>query len=130
MMAVEAGTTTEVFAAFRKDELLPKLEPGTTLVMDNLGAHRTKPIRELLADHDIKVRYTPTYSLEYNSIELWWHWLKQRLRTWGARNSDALDHAVGEAMRQLPANIARNWLAHKGFGAKCYEGGLALVVSL
>lgn len=119
-MAVEAGTTTEVFEAFLTEVLLPQLAPGTTIVMDNLGAHRAKRIRELLGAHNVKVRYMPPYSPEYNPIELWWHWLKDRLRTWGARSRAALDDAIGVAMDELPAEIAQNWTAHAGFRAKCY----------
>lgn len=115
MMAVEAGTSTDVFESFLREVLLPKLEPGTTIVMDNLGAHRAKRIAELLHEHGIKARFTPPYSPEYNPIEMFWGWLKARLRTWRARTVQLLDIAIGQAMNELPPDIAASWAAHAGY---------------
>jgi hypothetical protein len=42
MMTVEGATTKEVFNAFVEHALLPKLTPGDIVVLDNLGAHRSK----------------------------------------------------------------------------------------
>ncbi len=115
MMAVEAGTSTDVFEAFLTDVLLPKLEPGTTVVMDNLGAHRAKRIAALLQARGIKTRFTPPYSPEYNPIEMFWGWLKARLRSWRARTVELLDQAVDQAMRELPPEIAAAWTFHAGY---------------
>lgn len=46
-MAVEGATTKEVFEAYVEHFLAPALQPGQLVVMDNLGAHRPKRIREL-----------------------------------------------------------------------------------
>ena len=119
MMSIEAGTTTEVFEAFLRNVLLPKLEPGTTVVMDNLGAHRAKRIAALLDGHGIEVRFTLPSSPEFNPIELFWGWLKARLRTWKARSVGLLDTAVGLAMQELPAAIAAAWAVHTGYPREC-----------
>lgn len=37
MMSVEGGTTGDVFLAFI-EKLVPKIQPGDVLVLDNLGA--------------------------------------------------------------------------------------------
>lgn len=119
MMAIEAGTSTEVFESFLRDVLLPKLEPGTTVVMDNLGAHRAKRITALLEEHGIKARFTPPYSPEYNPIEMFWGWLKARLRSWRARTVELLDAAVGQAMQELPPTVAASWAVHAGYPREC-----------
>ena len=119
MMAVEAGTSTDVFESFLRDVLLPQLAPGTTVVMDNLGAHRAKRIAALLHEHGVRVRFTPPYSPETNPIEMFWGWLKARLRTWQARTVEMLDDAVGRAMQELPPEIAAAWAAHAGYPRKC-----------
>lgn len=102
MISIEAGTTTEVFEASLSDVSLPKLEPGTTVVMDNPRAQSVKRIAALLDEAGIEVRFTPSYSPEFNPIELFRGWLKARLRTWMARTFGLLDTAVGLAMQELP----------------------------
>jgi transposase len=47
-LTVEGATTVRVFEAYVKEVLAPSLPPGRVVVMDNLGAHRPKRIRELI----------------------------------------------------------------------------------
>jgi hypothetical protein len=50
-MSVEAATSGAVFHAYLERVLLPELrraKPDAVLVMDNLGAHKTPKVRELL----------------------------------------------------------------------------------
>ena len=47
-MAVEGATTARVFETYVKRLLAPALRPGQVVVMDNLGAHRPKRVRELI----------------------------------------------------------------------------------
>ena len=49
--------------------LAPTLKPGQLVVMDNLGAHRPKRVRELIEARGCKLIYLPSYSLDLNSIE-------------------------------------------------------------
>ena len=39
------------------------------MVMDNLGAHRPKRIRELIEQHDRELIYLPAYCPDYDPIE-------------------------------------------------------------
>jgi len=47
-LAVEGATTALVFEAYVERVLAPSLRPGQVVVMDNLGAHRPKRVRELI----------------------------------------------------------------------------------
>ena len=47
-MVVEGGTDAAVFEAYVEHFLAPSLTEGQVVVMDNLGAHRPKRIRELV----------------------------------------------------------------------------------
>ena len=46
MMTVEGGTTAAVFLQFIDEHLAPRLQSGDIVVMDNLGAHHAKGVRE------------------------------------------------------------------------------------
>lgn len=118
-MAIEAGTSGDVFRTFAAEVLLPELKPGDTVVLDNLGAHRSKETLALFAAHRVHLKFLPPYSPELNPIELWWHWLKQRLRGRGARTHDALDEAVVLAQQALPDGVVAGWVRHCGYRHKC-----------
>jgi transposase len=68
-LAVKGATTARVFETSVEKVLLPSLEPGQIAVMDNLGAHRPKLIRELVEQQGCKLLYLPAYSPDYNPIE-------------------------------------------------------------
>jgi transposase len=49
--------------------LAPSLEEGRIVVMDNLGAHSPKRVRELIEGRGCELMYLPSYSPDYNPIE-------------------------------------------------------------
>ena len=63
-MAVEGATTAaRVFETYYVERLLaPTLRPGQVVVMDNLGAHRPKRVRELIEARGCELLYLPPYS--------------------------------------------------------------------
>jgi hypothetical protein len=74
-MGVEAATSGAVFAAFLERVLLPELrraKPDAVIVMDNLGAHKTRAVRDLLEQSGFAYRYLPPYSPDLNPIEHAW----------------------------------------------------------
>jgi hypothetical protein len=46
--AVQGATTARVFEAYVEQVLAPSLRAGQVVLMDNLGAHRPKRVRELI----------------------------------------------------------------------------------
>ena len=68
-LTVEEATTAVVFEAYVERVLAPSLRPGQVVVMDNLGAHRTKRVRELIEERGAELVYLPAYSPDYNPIE-------------------------------------------------------------
>ena len=68
-MAVEGSTKAFVFEAYLESFLAPTLEEGQIVVMDNLGAHRTERVRELIEQRGCEVWFLPAYSPDLNPIE-------------------------------------------------------------
>jgi transposase len=68
-----AHHTTEEFVAFLSQ--LVALEPRQReihIIADNLSAHKTKRVRQFLAEHPkVHLHFTPTYSSWLNQVELW-----------------------------------------------------------
>ena len=115
MMTIEGGTDADVFETYIEHFLLPELRPGDIVVLDNLGAHRTQRVRELVESVGARLWFTPPYSPEFNPIELAWAKLKAFLRTAKARSRKALDNAIAFAMNLITADDARAWYRHCGF---------------
>lgn len=116
-MTMEGGTTSEAFVAYIKQVLAHKLQPGDVVVMDNLGAHRSKKTRAAFRRLRVQVKYLPPYSPELNPIELCWSKLKAGLRAAKARTREALDQAIAQMMKTITAKDAQGWINHCGYQA-------------
>src|SRR3712207_3559974 len=118
-MAVEAATDGAVFHAWLDRVLLPKLrrtKPDAVLVLDNLGAHKTPEVRDLLDRSGFAYRYLPSYSPDMNPIEPAWAKVKAALRRVGARTAEALHQALGPALDSITARDASGFFRHAGYG--------------
>jgi hypothetical protein len=54
-LTVEGATTARVFEAYVEKVLAPSLKGGQMVVMDNLGAHRPKRVRDLIEERDCEL---------------------------------------------------------------------------
>jgi transposase len=79
-LIVEGATTARVFEAYVEKVLAPSLKEGQIVIMDNLGAHRPKRVRELIEQRGCELVYLPAYSPEYNPIEEAFAKIKNLLR--------------------------------------------------
>ena len=120
-MAVQGATNKEVFEAYLEHFLVPALRPGQLVVMDNLGAHRPKKVRELIEGRGCKLLYLPPYSPDLNPIEEAFSKLKHILRKIGARGKEALIEAMGRALGAVSAQDVRGFFAHCGYRAPAQQ---------
>lgn len=84
-MTIAGATDTQVFEAYIRRVLLPTLQPGDLVIMDNLSPHKNERILGLLAGAGVEVRFLPAYSPDLNPIEKMWSKVKGKLRTAEAR---------------------------------------------
>jgi transposase len=114
-LAVEGATTKKVFEAYVEQVLAPSLEAGQIVVMDNLGAHRPKKVRELIEEKGCELLYLPAYSPDYNPIEEAFSKVKKLLRKAAARSREALVEALGAALSAVSPEDARGYFEHAGY---------------
>ena len=114
-LAVEGATTAVVFEAYVEKVLAPSLQEGRIVVMDNLGAHRPKRVRELIERRGCELLYLPSYSPDYNPIEEAFAKIKGLLRQAAARTKEALVEAIGAALSAVSAQDARGFFEHAGY---------------
>jgi transposase len=114
-LAVEGPTTARVFETYVEKVLIPSLEPGQIVVMDNLSAHRPKRIRELIEQHGCELLYLPAYSPDYNPIEEAFAKIKNLLRKAAARSEEVLVEAIAAALSAITAEDIRGYFQHAGY---------------
>ena len=114
-LAVEGGTTKAVFEAYVGLVLVPSLQPGLVVVMDNLSAHKGEGVRELVEAAGCEVLFLPSYSPDFSPIEEAFSKLKGRLRRAQARTKETLVEAIGQALDAITPEDARGWFGHCGY---------------
>ena len=66
---IEGPIDGESFRTYVEKVLLPTLRPGDIVVMDNLGSHKGKVVRQLIRSASAKLFFLPKYSPDLNPIE-------------------------------------------------------------
>src|SRR3954468_1541912 len=66
---LEGPIDGESFRLYVEKVLLPTLRPGDIVIMDNLGSHRSKIVRQLIRSAGAKLFFLPKYSPDLNPIE-------------------------------------------------------------
>lgn len=115
VMSIDGATDAAVFRVYVEQVLVPTLAPGDVVVMDNLGAHKVKGIREAIEAVGAALIYLPPYSPDLSPIESCWSKLKTALRAAKARTRDALDQALRLALDTITADDACGWFDYCGY---------------
>lgn len=114
-MVVPGGVNRSVFEAFVRDLLLPTLQPGDTLLLDNLPAHRASSVRAILRTKGCQVLFLPAYSPDLSPIEGAFAKIKQGLRKAQADTFDTLLSAIDQALSLVSASDAIGFFTNCGF---------------
>lgn len=103
------------FLAWVEQALVPTLSKGDIVIMDNLGSHKVKGVREAIEALGASPLYLPSYSPDLNPIEQVFAKLKAILRKRGARTVDDLWRAIGDALDEFSPAECRNYLVNAGY---------------
>jgi transposase len=113
----DGATDTDTFVAFVREGLVPNLKPGQVVVMDNLAAHKSPKVDQLIESAGARVLRLPPYSPDYNPIEMAINKVKSLLRKLARRTVDALLDAIRQAIASITASDAINFIRHCGYSA-------------
>ena len=69
-MVLDGAMHGAAFLAYVDKVLVPTLEPGDIVVMDNLPAHRSAAVREAIHRAGAELRFLPPYSPDLNPIKM------------------------------------------------------------
>lgn len=85
-LIVQGAVTKQMFECWLLQCVIPQLEPGSIIIMDNASIHRNlnEDVTAALRIKDMRIEYLPPYSPDFNPIENTFHVLKD----WIKRNFD------------------------------------------
>lgn len=114
LMTIDAATNTDIMVAFVEHVLLPTLRPGQVVIMDNLGPHKAKRVRELIEGAGCRLLFLPPYSPDFNPIEEAWSKIKAFLRGAEARTRETIDAAVKAVLKLITPEDCHGWFHDRG----------------
>ena len=112
---LEGPINGESFRTYVERVLVPTLREGDIVIMDNLGSHKGKAVRELIRSAGAKLFFLPKYSPDLNPIEQVFAKLKHLLRKATARTIEAICAAIGEILGSFTSEECANYFRNSGY---------------
>jgi transposase len=103
------------FRIYVEEVLGPTLSPGEIVVMDNLGSHKGKAVRQAIQSAGAKLFFLPKYSPDLNPIEQVFAKLKHLLRRDAARTVDTVCSAIGQSLDAFTPRECENYFKNAGY---------------
>jgi transposase len=91
---VDGAINAALFEAFVEEVLVPELQSGDVVVLDNLSSHKGARTRTLIEETGATLLFLPPYSPDFNPIEMIFAKVKQLLRSLASRSQSALWQAM------------------------------------
>lgn len=113
---IEGPIDGESFRTYVAEVLVPTLKPGDIVIMDNLGSHKGKAVRQLIRAAGAKLLFLPKYSPDLNPIEQVFAKLKHLLRQCAERTVEAVCAAIGRLLGTFSPQECANYLKNAGYG--------------
>jgi len=103
------------FLAYVEQILVPTLQRGDVVVLDNLAVHKQPDVHGLIEDAGARLRFLPPYSPDFNPIELAFAKLKAFMRAARPRSFDQVCELVATALGLYTATECANYVRHCGY---------------
>lgn len=115
---IEGAMDGAAFTTWVETQLVPDLNPGTVVVLDNLSTHKVPAAAQALRRAGCWFLFLPAYSPDLNPIEMAFAKLKAHLRRIGARTFHDLTVALGAICDMFDPQECRNYLQHAGYASE------------
>ncbi len=106
---------TACFLAYVEQILVPTLQAGDVVVLDNLAVHKQPAVRAAIEHVGAHLRFLPPYSPDFNPIELAFAKLKAFMRAARPRSFDQVCALVATALGSYTSTECANYVRHCGY---------------
>lgn len=107
----------EAFHASVEKVLVPTLNPGDVVVMDNLGSHKGQAVRTAIRTAKAHLLFLPPYSPDLNPIEQMFAKLKHMLRDAAERTMEATWRRIAKLLDRFTPQECLNYLVNAGYAS-------------
>jgi transposase len=114
---IDGPINGESFRAYVEQLLIPTLQPGDIVVMDNLGSHKGQAIRRAIRAAGARLIFLPPYSPDLNPIEQVFAKLKVLLRKAEERTVDGVWRRIGSLLKHFTPQECANYLRNAGYAS-------------
>ena len=116
-LVLDGPINGESFLAWVEQMLVPTLAPGDIVIMDNLGSHKGKAVRQAIRSAGARLLFLPPYSPDLNPIEQVFAKLKLLLRKAAERSVEATWQRIGTLLDTFPPHECANYLRNSGYAS-------------
>ena len=103
------------FQLYVEKILVPTLHPGDIVIMDNLGSHKGKDVRQAIRAAGARLFYLPKYSPDLNPIEQFFAKFKHWLRKAAQRTVETVYQAIGPILGAVSSTECTNYFTNAGY---------------
>ena len=107
----------ECFRAYVNQELIPTLKPGDIVILDNLGSHKSKAVRDAVRAAGARLWFLPKYSPDLNPIEQAFAKIKHWMRLAQKRSVDETWRHLGHLVSTFKPDECDNYLTNSGYAS-------------
>src|SRR5450830_1107659 len=114
---VDGPMTRATFLAYLEQCLVPTLNRGDIVIIDNLPAHKGIAVQKTIKTARARLLYLPKYSPDLNPIEQAFSKLKAHLRKAAERTIPRLCRRIGALMPAFGPQECANYFMHAGYAS-------------
>lgn len=107
----------ECFRAYVNQLLIPTLRKGDIVILDNLGSHKSKDVRNKIKASGAHLFFLPPYSPDLNPIEQTFAKIKHWMRRAQKRTTEEVWRYVGHVIEQITPNECANYFKNAGYAS-------------
>ena len=107
----------ECFRAYVDQILVPTLKPGDIVVMDNLGSHKSKAVRDAIRTAGARLWFLPPYSPDLNPIEQCFAKIKHWMRIAQNRSIEETWRYLGRLIETIKPGECENYIQNAGYAS-------------
>ena len=116
-MVLDGPINGDWFRAWVEQALIPTLNPGDVVVLDNLGSHKGKAVRQAIRKAGAHLMFLPPYSPDLNPIEQVFSKLKTLLRKADERTVEDTWRRIGSLLDRFSPTECANYLINSGYAS-------------
>ena len=114
---IDGPINAAVFTAYVQKVLVPTLNTGDIVILDNLGSHKGERARKAIRAAGAHLIFLPPYSPDLNPIEQLFAKLKHLMRKNQPRTVEGTWRKVGELLDLVSPQECANYLINSGYAS-------------